>query len=200
MTYRDDHDAALARAESLEKELAETERERDRLRAELEAARQTPPPPPPQPAPRAMAATRPSPLDKHEIDDLCGTLELGVRTTGRNSAASAFISMLLFSVVSVVAFIGNEMGAGILCMGVAVVMLCALVFGRSRFEPEAWQPVIEAIRTHPRRIVSVRALSGKRRGLEIRAIDGSLVLYTRDSAGLIARLARRCPDATFENR
>src|SRR5262249_1744388 len=53
MTYRDDHDAALARAESLEAELANVERERDRLRAELDKAK--------HPAPAAPAPAAPAP-------------------------------------------------------------------------------------------------------------------------------------------
>ena len=46
MTYRDDHDAALARADALEDELARSERERARLASELARERAGQPPRP----------------------------------------------------------------------------------------------------------------------------------------------------------
>jgi hypothetical protein len=48
MTFRDDHEAAVQRADALERELAQTKEERERLQAEVEQMRQAALAPPQQ--------------------------------------------------------------------------------------------------------------------------------------------------------
>ncbi|HEY0255198.1 MAG TPA: hypothetical protein VGC41_26905, partial [Kofleriaceae bacterium] len=87
MTYRDDTEAALARADALAAELERSEKERERLAAELEELR--------HPKPRALA-TREKPT-------LARRVERGLATRTGELKSVAFIGVLAFVCGAVVA-------------------------------------------------------------------------------------------------
>jgi len=64
MTFRDDHEAAVQRADALERELAQTKEERERLQDEVERMRQAALAPPPQQAIESPPAEDVKPYQK----------------------------------------------------------------------------------------------------------------------------------------
>jgi hypothetical protein len=66
VTYRDDLDAAIARAEGLDQDLESERAENDRLRAELAKAK-APPEPEPPPPPPVVAKPTPAPPREPEL-------------------------------------------------------------------------------------------------------------------------------------
>lgn len=86
MTFRDDHDAALARADALEEEVERTKRERDELAAkvkELEAASKQPPPKPPKPKkPKKRAASESSSSESDSGDKATAIFAVAITVLG----------------------------------------------------------------------------------------------------------------------
>jgi len=199
VTYRDDHDAALARAESLEAELANVERERDRLRSELERAKHAPPPPlAPEPARPEPVRVQSGPLAQDEIERLLSELETGARSVGNDLGAMLVIAMIC-AMLAIFGIAGQSVFVAVGGFALATIFLLGALISRSA-RPEDWLPVLEAVRDHPDRINSVREQGRKYGALIVIETSGhEMRVYTTESAAVLALLARRCKHARFEN-
>jgi hypothetical protein len=184
MTYRDDHDAALARAESLEKQLAESERDRERLRHELEAAKRSEPPASP-PAPLVA-------LPREDIDRLVRLLEDGIQRDEQSSIL--LVSGLALVVLGGLFLLGGiaPVGITIACAGVLLWFLYLL----NLFDaPEGALAIIQSVRDEPERIVSVTTRSGGQ--LVLGTATSSLSVEVSARAEVLDLLTRQCPRARF---
>jgi hypothetical protein len=95
MTFRDDHDAALARADALEDEVERTKRERDELAAkvkELEQAQQKPPKEPKPKKPKKQRASSSSDDSDDKGEKWAAIISVGVTAL----IAGIFISLSMY--------------------------------------------------------------------------------------------------------
>jgi hypothetical protein len=201
VTYRDDLDASIARAESLEEQVAELERERDRLRHELEVAKQPPPPAPVATAAPTLPGLPPVHLElalqQAELAELVQTLEYSLRSS-RNHAGLV-VGGLIGIVLGVMALMAQLVGLGLVLGGTGLLMCMSFVTNLID-APGDGRSIIEAVRDEPDRIVSASEQSTRSgRQLVISTTTGSLRVETRDTAKVLALLARRCPHARFGN-
>ncbi len=205
MTYRDDHDASIARAAALEADLerAEADRkravaERDGLAVELARVRNE----------RATVVTEiviaeSAPLTPSEVDALVGDLE--TRALGARLAAGAGVG-IAFAVcvpLGLAALWVGTMWMFVGCAVIALVVLAGAVVDVVATRPERWRPVIAALRDAPNRIVRVSHRESAteyrvRHYLTIATASAKLVIKEPKWTRLYEKLQRRCPGATFE--
>jgi hypothetical protein len=205
VTYRDDHDAAIARAESLEHELAKVEHERDRLQSrvhELEHEQQ--PDTTAAREPRGEPAVRRDrPLDDAELARLLAALENEVEASRIKSGLGALVAIvILMLLVFAVILIGQPLMA-LVFTALIVLVLVGRAAASTRAAPASWQPVVEAVREAPDRIISIeqhKPREGWGIWLTVRTADHALRVNTSRATELVALLARRCPSATFKDR
>lgn len=188
MTYRDDHDAAIARAAALEDELERVRGERDELEAKV--ARLD----------RAAAAARPpgerpaaADQDAQLADDLAQVVESGYRARWLKLVGLTTVTLVAFAILVAVSHAGAGQMIAVYGIAIAAVITMAVV-GMVARSPSQGAAVIEAIRTNPERVTRIVELH-RQPGLMIYAGGASLRVYTYETTELIARLSRRCPDA-----
>jgi hypothetical protein len=200
VTYRDDNDAALARADSLEHQVHELERERDELRAKLEVAEHGKPFPsapgslaPPLPGMPAAALPREvEPLTPSQLRHLLEALEAGAsqmrRANGQTLLGAGVLTALTPFAYMTVHALAMVTGA------FAAFLFVGYGIGRAGADESSWRPVLDAIRDEPDRIVAIEDHSegGAKDRLIISTFRHSLELRTAQSASLAGLLARRC--------
>jgi hypothetical protein len=195
VTYRDDHDAAIARADSLEREVDELRRERDALQARLALSDASAP----DPALTAPLPREVGPLSDPELQTLVDRLAAGM-------AASRGVNTTLLALALTCAFVGTVAFATFGAWPVALVcgMSCAifLIFyavGHRESAAAEWQPVLDAIRDEPDRIVSIKRVpQAVGHALIVSTTGHSLALRSPQSVDLVTLLARRCRHAHLE--
>jgi len=199
VTFRDDHDAALARADALAEELRRAERERDELKARVDRLEHAPGPAlaaPPSPT-SAIARVRAAPLQAAELARLVGLVQ---DAAAQRSSERAVAMMLLSAMApgSVVLAVLAGVGA-VWISGVSAVVLASMLSisgGSSHADARA---VISALSDAPEQIVAVK--QHWRRGVSLVIIETKehrLLASGAHNAEMIALLARRCPRATFD--
>jgi hypothetical protein len=173
VTYRDDTDAAVARADALEVELKRAEAERDRLREQLAA---TP------------ASTE---MSKREVDALVEHLDSSL-------AISSPVPGIAMLVLSVPVFL---LPGGV-SLSVMLVVLGAIALVASLLEkPGDARSVIAAVRDAPDQVVSVREVSRRRsswsnrRSVFVHTATCRARFRTSSPDTLLVALAKRCPRA-----
>ncbi|MFT3696993.1 MAG: hypothetical protein QM831_27880 [Kofleriaceae bacterium] len=181
MTYRDDTDAAIARADALADDLKRAEDERDQLRAEVEQLKRERDGVIAEPEPVAIAV-----VPEPEIPDaaLIELVEEGLTKT-HNDRTSSVVFGLIMSVagIAVTAF-GFGIGMFLIGIGVAAVLLAVQQFGRDNSEL-----VLDAVKTNP---TSITAMRVEPRGLRISVGDRSELCWTPQPTVIGERLARYC--------
>jgi hypothetical protein len=225
VTYRDDHEAAVARAESLEQELSRVARERDQLRAKLgderatvrrddheaavvraeslaqqlsrvERERDQLSAKLAEGAAIAVSAPTPaSPLTEREVDDLVGELEASIFSARWRSSLRAF-----FGVVSAIVFIAMiPSAATAIAMSVVVVIAIAIhARERAHLRAAAYLPVLTSLRAAPERITRIWMSGSDTHWITIHTADHWVRLRVTNAVAVLAVLARRCPGARFE--
>jgi hypothetical protein len=206
MTYRDDRDATLARAEALEQDLKRTEAERDRLRAQvarLEHDLKPSPPPPiaPPPPVQAIVATAPAAppvqtivrvhtqaLTPVEIKSLLDDVERGFARARSDQKVLTFLFVLsLVGSVPLYFTTVPIMGGAVTFLGLSGLVKNVFVAALN----DAPQ-VLVALRERPDEILE---LVENKSTLTIVTRTKSAVCSTPNRADLLVRLARYCPRA-----
>ncbi|HEY0255197.1 MAG TPA: hypothetical protein VGC41_26900 [Kofleriaceae bacterium] len=131
ITYRDDTEAALARADALEAELKRAEQERDRLRAEVEELRH--PKPPPVEPPRALTVPRSEKLTHREVDALVVEVRRGLERSSNDAKARVIVSMVVLAFGGVIGTtIGPATGIMLATVGALALILSIAQYARDR--------------------------------------------------------------------
>ncbi len=205
VTYRDDHDASIARAAALEEDLerAEADRrravaERDGLAAELAKVRSEH-----TPAVTEIVVAERAPLTRTEVEALVGDLEnraLGARLGATAGVGLAFAVAVVMGLAAV--WVGTLTMFAV-SVAVVVILLINAVVSVMATNPARWRPVLAALRDAPTRIVRVshRESANNYRVyhyLTIRSDRGSLVVKEPNWTRLYDQLKRHCPGASFE--
>jgi hypothetical protein len=200
VTYRDDHDAALARADNLEHQVHELERERDELRAKLAVAER------PIAAKPQVAASRPpfalvaplprevTPLTTHELEDLRDTLEAGIAAANHKNRRTLVVANVLAGLTPL-AYLVASTPAAVVTGVLGLISLLHYAVGRSAMDETEWRPVLDAIRDEPERVISIENAPPR---LIVHTTRHSLRLRLARSALLVALLARRCRYAALK--
>jgi hypothetical protein len=197
VTYRDDHDAALARADALADDLKRTEAERDRLReqvAQLEKVAPAPAPPPPR-QPVALAPAPSKAMTTRELDELVETLLTAAKRIRSLNTARVVAAGLLILVALVMCFTSLLLPALLL---MALGILAAITSILAEYGDHA--PIIEAVRAHPQEVVEIResVTTKGNRWITITTRDGTSARFLPVGAtALVGALVRRCQDATL---
>ncbi len=150
------------------------------------------PPPPPDPVPR------------DEVDALVVRLSEGMGNLGRQTALIAYLIGALFAGLGLLFGLAHgawDIAAAVGGFGAALFAL--LWFGARRLDPARMRPVLDDLRHHPGRIVSIRHYSANReRGymirefVEVKTDTHRLVVRAdHDWPQLMDRLGARCPQA-----
>ncbi len=178
MTYRDDRDATLARADALAVELERVGGERDRLKAELAHV----------PA-RALVEVPERGLTPGEVTALIADVERGIDRS-RNATIVRRVGLALAFIASVpLDFARGYWEAGVLLGAIALFGSAAHAYGATKVDGPA---VLETLRERPAEIVEIVET---RRSLTIVTRTTLARCETFKVAGLLARLARYCPAA-----
>jgi hypothetical protein len=169
VTYRDDTDAAIARADALEVELKRAEDERDRLREQLAS---TP------------ASTE---MSKRDVDALVEQLDSSLAI----SSPVPGIAALALSVP--VFFLRGGVLLSVTLLVVGAIALVASLLDK----PGDARLVIEAVRDAPDQVVSVREVSTRsnRRTVFVHTATCCARFRTPSPDTLLVALAKRCPRA-----
>jgi hypothetical protein len=195
LTFRDDHDAALARADALEQELDRAKRERDALKAQVEKLEHAPKPGP-VPATTSIVRVPPMPLERAELSRLVQLIEESADEAGSQRAVLIVLLVALLPFTVVFAVLG---GASMLWItGLVGGLLVAGILGGQGSSAADASAVIEAITSEPERILAVSQVSGRYRSVLIETSQHKVRTSGAHSAELIALLARRCPKASFD--
>jgi hypothetical protein len=183
VTYRDDHDAAIARAEALQRELERSEAERERLRAEVERLGH-----PAEPVPEsALAVAAPTELTVAEVNELVDELDTGLRASRSRGRRQTGVAFLLIA-AGLATFLASPFGALTVTMGGVLCLVAAAV--RNGGDQTA---ILTAVRDAPERVRALRDTNTGR--LQISTGYHAAFCQTRTSSALLAKLARRCPAA-----
>jgi hypothetical protein len=182
VTYRDDHDAAIARAEALQVELERSEAERDRLRAQVDRLEHGP-------SPMSIVAVSPAkaPMTAGEVTALVAEVKIASK---RARDASLFGNSLALAVFVIMTAVGAFTAPVYAAVG-GIGIIAGLIGLVSRRDPA---DVIAAIRDAPEYITAIRE-SPKRTSVIVRTATGSAWLRTDTPDNLLVKLARRCPNA-----
>jgi hypothetical protein len=191
VTYRDDHDAAIARAGALADALKRTEAERDRLREQVAKQAEVTAPPT---NPVALAPPQPEAMTAHEVDALVDALAAGAKQiriskTARIAGAGSLI-VVAFAMCFTAAVLPALL---ILALGTVALVASALV------DHGDHAPIIEAVRDHPEEVVEIRerVTTKGNRWLTITARNGTWARFRSfGTTALVVTLARRCKGAT----
>jgi hypothetical protein len=200
VTYRDDHDAALARADNLEHQVHELERERDELRAKLAVAEHAVAAQPqvavPMP-PLALVAPLPrevTPLTTPELEELLYTLEAGIAEANHKNRRT-LVGANVLAGLTPLAYLVASSPAAVVTGGLGLISLLVYAIGWSAMDETEWRPVLDAIRDEPERIISIENAPPR---LIVNTTRHSLRLRLARSALVVALLARRCPYAALK--
>ncbi len=183
MTYRDDHDAAIARAEALQRELERAEADRDRLRAEVERLAHSAQPV----SESALVVAAPIEMTVAEVEELVGELDTGLRAS-RSRGRRQTVAALLVIGAGLAGFLVNPFGGLALSM-VGVLCLVAAAVGNGGDQTA----ILTAVRDAPERIRALRDTNTGR--LKLSTGYHAAFCQTRTASALLAKLARRCPAA-----
>jgi hypothetical protein len=184
VTYRDDHDAALARVDALQADLERAEAERDRLRSKVDELE------------HGLVTTSTgalAPLTTAEVAALVRDVDEVIwKLTDRRAARFVWSFAALGALVPMY-FAGLSIAWLVMT---AILALFGLLQAPSRHGAEA-QAVRNALRDAPETVTTIRELE-QRNGMHWIAVStatDTLKLPIREPAPLISRLARRCPNA-----
>jgi hypothetical protein len=181
--YRNDTDAAFARADALEVDLRRSERECDQLRAEVDRLSRA--------VPEAPARVVAAGLSKPELDALIAELEGSA--VGPPSAARGCVMLAL-----ALPLFWWPHGA---LLGLVLAVLGSLaVVGSLMATPGIARSVIDAVRDAPDQVVAVQESARARsswgkRVVFVRTTWGSARFRTSSPDAVLVALARRCPHA-----
>jgi len=198
VTYRDDREAALERAEALQHDLdrAEADRDRERARAataeaELDRLRAAIARPP-----EAMVLSSSQALSSIETRELVRAVGVGLRRA-RGGDRALLATFLVIALASVPVYA--------LAVPFALAITLVGVFGATimgagqRVDPTTH--LITAVREHPESIAKLRLVGGGARSyLVIETADAAGACRSDDPVALLAQLVRRCPDAKVEGQ
>lgn len=216
MTYRDDHDAALARINALEAELRQSEAARDKLATELDTRDQATATERDQfAAERDQVATERSKLaaerellavqktliprsiaelTPRELDKLHAKLLDFAQSRESSAKLRAMFITLLCASSSVIAFAVGSVGFG--CWGVLILVLLGImsmvdIAGSTR---STWMPVLDVLRTTPEQLV-VRRTHGSKGSTfyRLEADSGTVRLTPTQFDEVRELLVRQCP-------
>lgn len=176
MTYRDDTDAAIARADALQAEV-------DRLRAkvdQLERARDAP----------AVVADAPASSDSLVIRDHAQLIEMVA--DGLEQSRNARIAAVLFGVILGIAGLGLamvtwRMGAFVGAVGIAISAVGISRYGRSDFDY-----ILDLVKHRPNELTSIAI---EPTGLRLRAGHRAALCSTSQKDVLAASLHHYSPSA-----
>jgi hypothetical protein len=190
MTYRDDRDATLARADALQVDLKRAEAERDQLKAEVEKleAKRVPSPAPTQ----AIVTTRTQALTPGEVGVMLHDVEHGLRPARSEVETSQTVAgVILFVSVPLCLFV--SLLPGLIVMGTGlIVAVAALIEARTNDDVA----IFAAVRDHPEDVLE---LVETRHGIRIVTRTKSATCTAPDRAELLGRLAKYCPNARVSN-
>jgi hypothetical protein len=186
VTYRDDHDAAIARAEALQRELERAEADRDRLRAEVERLEHSSEPVPES----ALVVAAPIEMTVAEVNELVDELDVGLRASRSRGRRQTVVALLLIG-GGLATFLASPFGALTLTMGGVLCLVAAAV--RNGGDQTA---ILTAVRDAPERIRALRDTDTGR--LQLSTGYHAAFCQTRAPSVLLAKLARRCPAATVK--
>jgi hypothetical protein len=197
VTYRDDHDAALARASALADELKRSEAERDRLLEQVAKLEQVTKlekvEPPRSDPPVALAPAKPSAMTAYEVDELVQALEHGgQRIRAWRIARMAGAGLLIL--VAIAMCFASRMLPALLVLALGIVALVTSVL----VDDGDHALVIEAVRNRPEEIAEIResVTTKGNRWVTISARDGTSARFLPTATTvLVVALARRCPEA-----
>ena len=195
MTYRDDRDATLARADALEQDLKRAEAERDRLKAQiekLEHERSKPPPPgPPVPlAPpvQAIVKIHNQALTPLEVTSLLNDVDAGLVRT-RGAIALVRVVFALMIVASLPFYFTFAWGWGV---ALSLLGIAGSVTNGLRAAINDTESVMSTLRERPDEVEELVESKG---ALTIVTRTKSARCSTLNRAELLVRLARYCPGA-----
>jgi hypothetical protein len=188
MTYRDDHDATLARADALQEDLKRAEAERDRLKAEVEKlesernATRTPAPV------QTIVTTRTQALTPGEVHSLLVDVEFGLRRSRSNVTVGQAIAAV-FLVGSVPLYIFVSPLHGVIVTGIGLIVTLAVFIDGLTNDDAA---ILAAVRDHPDAVLELVESDS---GIKIVTRTKSASCTTPDRAELLVQLAKHCPNA-----
>jgi hypothetical protein len=188
MTYRDDRDATLARADALQVDLKRAEAERDRLRAEvekLEGERKLTPTPAPV---RAIVTTRTHALTPREVHLLLNDVEFCLARSSSATAAGNVIAPLILAGSVALFFFVSPLHAAIVT-GICLIATVATFIEALTNDDAA---ILAAVRDHPDDVLE---LVETKDGITIVTRTKSATCTTPDRAELLVQLAKYCPNA-----
>jgi len=198
MTYRDDGEAALARADALQRELDEASREQERLRQRADRAE----------AERdqlrvrlegdqgkALVVTKPKALTVLETKALVVDVGEGLRRVRESDR----VLMFLFLTVAVASAPLYPVAIPLAAV-LSVVGLGGALVMRSGLRADRTLAIVDAVREFPDRVTRLQLVqTGRARAhVVIETSEGVGACRTSDPVELLARLARRCPNAKVE--
>jgi hypothetical protein len=192
MTYRDDRDATLARADALQEDLKRAEAERDRLKAEverLESERTATPPPAPV---QAIVTTRTQALTSGEVGVMLCEVESGLRPARSEVDASQAVAAAIL-IGSVPMYFFLSLLHALIVTGIGLIITVAAVI-------DAWTnddaAIFAAVRDHPDDVLE---LVETRHGIRIVTRTKSATCTAPDRAELLVKLAKYCSNACVSN-
>jgi hypothetical protein len=192
VTFRDDHDAALARADALERDLDRAERERNELKERVESLERAA-----AAGTSAVARVAPAPLERTEASRLVQLVQEGAEHARDWRLLGYTVLLALIPVLILAAGAGagtwDIIYGAVLATGAAA----GLVRGGSKSSHVA--AVIKAINEDPGQVVKVRSLSGSLwPKILIETSEHRLLAGGKHTGEMIALLARHCPRAKFD--
>ena len=188
MTYRDDRDATLARADALQEDLKRVEAERDRLKAEvrkLEREREATPTSAPV---QAIVTTRTQALTSREVHTLLTEVKFGLKRA-RSAARLGKVVALLLLVGSVpLFFVAPPWWAASVMVISLIGSVAALIDGATNDDAA----VLAVVRNRPDDVLELVESDS---GIKIVTRTKSARCTTPDRAELLVQLAKYCPNA-----
>src|SRR5664279_3699715 len=145
MTYRDDHDATLARADALQEDLKRTEAERDRLKAELEKLESERNVTAPSAPVQAIVTTRTQALTPREVHSLLTDVELGLAHTRSNVTIGQGIAAVLL-VGSVPLYFSVSLSYAVIVTAIGMIVALSVFIDGLTNDDAA---ILAAVRDHP---------------------------------------------------
>jgi hypothetical protein len=184
VTYRDDHDAALARADALQADLARAEAERDRLRSKVDELE------------HGLVPTSPGalvPLTTAEVTALVRDVDTAIGILA-DRRAGRFVWSIAALVALVPMYLAGLSAAVLVVTGGFAVL--GLVQAPALHSASA-RAVRNALCEAPETVTTIRELE-QRHGMHwigVSTATDTLKMPIREPAPLISRLLRRCPNA-----
>lgn len=183
MTYRDDHDAAIERADALAAELARTKAERDAVTSERDRLA------------AELATAPPASLTASEREQLLASIERG-RANQHGQMWILVLGGVLFVALAIVAFVEHRLVQGAACL---IGGLLAIAYGKPRTtRSDARNPVIVSLRDAPASVTEVLLPAHYPWYTAIKTETGTLELPLDPAAATL--LKRYCPNARFRSR